>query len=49
MPGMFDGFPLNIFDDLIFDTKIQVGPPPRIITSIKIPPTIYTNRVIDVA
>lgn len=23
MPGMFDGFSLNIFDDAIFDTKIQ--------------------------
>ena len=49
MPGMFDGFSLNIFDDAIFDTKIQTGPPPRIITTIKIPATIWTNRVIDVA
>ncbi len=48
MPGMFDGFQLNIFDDAIFDTKIQTGPPPRIITSIEVPPTIYTNQVIDV-
>ena len=48
MPGMFDGFPLNIFDDAIFDTKVQAGPPPRIITSIKIPPSNYTNQVVDV-
>jgi len=48
MPGMFDGFSLNIFDDAIFDTKIQVGPPPRIITSILIPPSNFTNQVVDV-
>jgi len=48
MPGMFDGFSFSIFDDSIFDTKIQTGPPPRIITSIKIPPNNYTNQVVDV-
>jgi len=48
MPGMFDGFSLNIFDDAIFDTKIQTGPPPRIITSIQFPRTDYTNQVVDV-
>ena len=48
MPGIFHGFSFGIFDDAIFDTKIQVGPPPRIITTIKIPSTLYTNQVVDV-
>ena len=48
MPGIFHGFSFGIFDDSIFDTKIQVGPPPRIITTIKIPSTLYTNQVVDV-
>jgi len=48
MPGMFDGFSFGIFDDAIFDTTIQAGPPPRIITTIKIPPNNYTNQVVDV-
>lgn len=39
MPGMFDGFQLNIFDDNIFDTKIQDVPTIRLRTIVNVPPT----------
>ena len=50
MPGMFDGFQLNIFDDAIFDTTDT--PPPvlkirqRVVNGV--PRTKFTNQVIDI-
>jgi len=50
MPGMFDGFSLGIFDDAIYDTVDD--PPPvleiRQIVVNGVPPTKYTNQVVDV-
>lgn len=37
MAGMFDGFSFNIFDDAIFDTKIQDIPALRSRSIILIP------------
>lgn len=50
MVGIFDGFPLSIFDDAIFDTK-NPDPPVlkiRLRTSISIPPTSYAAQVLTV-
>lgn len=49
MPGIFDGFPLNIFDDAIFDTKNTVPSPLKVrqIASIGVPPTSFSVRVVD--
>jgi len=50
MPGKFDGFPLNIFDDAIFDTK-NPDPPVlkiRMSTSIGVPPVKYSAQVLTV-
>ncbi|MCK5600891.1 hypothetical protein KAR91_03420 [Candidatus Pacearchaeota archaeon] len=49
MVGIFDGFPLNIFDDAIFDTK---NPDPPVLTvreiaAVGVPPTAYSVRVVD--
>lgn len=46
---MFDGFPMGIFDDAIFDTKL-VDPSPlpvREETSVGVPPTNFTVQVVD--
>jgi len=50
MPGIFDGFPMGIFDDAIFDTVLDIPPALRIRqrASIGVPPTKYSVRVIDV-
>ena len=50
MVGIFDGFPLSIFDDAIFDTK---NPDPPVLqvreeTSLGVPPTDFTVQVIDI-
>ena len=49
MPGIFDGFPLSIFDDAIFDTKLVIPAPLKIrqIASVGVPPTSFSVRVID--
>lgn len=50
MPGMFDGFPLGIFDDAIFDTVFDTPPaiPIRQVSSVQIPPDGYSVQVIDI-
>jgi len=50
MPGIFDGFSFSIFDDAIFDT-VDDQPPvleirQRVVNGV--PPTKYTNQVIDI-
>ena len=50
MVGIFDGFPMSIFDDAIFDTK-NPDPPVLLIrlkTSIAIPPDKYSVQVLTV-
>ena len=50
MPGMFDGFPMGIFDDSIFDTVFDTPPALRIRqrAGLGVPPDKYSVRVIDV-
>lgn len=50
MPGIFDGFPLRIFDDAIFDTTFYAPPALKVRqrASVPVPPTKYSIRVIDV-
>ncbi len=50
MPGIFDGFPLSIFDDAIFDTKLVIPTPIPIReeTSVGVPATEFTVQVVDV-
>lgn len=50
MPGIFDGFPMSIFDDAIFDTVLDLPPALRIRerAAIGVPPDRYSVRVIDV-
>jgi len=50
MVGIFDGFPMGIFDDAIFDTK-NPSPPVlkiRLSTSINLPSTSYAAQVLTV-
>ncbi len=49
MPGMFDGFQLNIFDDAIFDTILDAPPvlTTREIVALGVPPTRFSVRVVD--
>jgi len=50
MPGMFDGFQLNIFDDAIFDTVDDLPPVLKIRERVVngVPPTKFTNQVVDI-
>lgn len=49
MPGMFDGFQLNIFDDAIFDTVLDDPPALQIrqVVSNGVPATVFSNQVVD--
>ncbi len=51
MPGIFDGFSFNIFDDAIFDTVLDTPPALqiRLRTSIKVPPNRYSVQVLTVS